>query len=69
MDPNETLAEIRKILAKTITRFGQAQRFENLEAVASLFQDLDEWLSKGGFLPGDWAPRTDWEAKARGMVK
>jgi hypothetical protein len=49
MDPNETL--------KTI-RFNILNGFY-VEA-ANEFRDLDEWLSKGGFLPDDWKTERDW---------
>lgn len=49
MDPNQTLAEIRKILA-TLT-VGDTQRLAEL---ADKIEDLDEWLSDGGFPPDAW---------------
>jgi hypothetical protein len=42
MDPNIALEELRELFAGKAT------------AEAAAFQDLDEWLSKGGFLPDDW---------------
>lgn len=55
MDPNAALAEIRELLAQDrrqldaggLHRDDAATLMERLEA-------LDEWLSKGGFLPADW---------------
>lgn len=42
MDPNETLKNLRKYASDTGGEFGEQ------------FEALDEWLSKGGFLPADW---------------
>lgn len=52
MDPNAALAEIREITAHILDGkpdSGQALR------LAELSEALDEWLSKGGFLPSAWA--------------
>lgn len=48
MDPNETLAELRKLAARLLDTGGWP------DDMAEKFQALDEWLSKGGFLPTDW---------------
>ena len=45
MDPNETLAIIRNSFAAT-----------DYEAAEEAFEALDEWLSRGGFLPKEWYP-------------
>jgi hypothetical protein len=50
MDPNETLRKIRSMLE---TREGG--EVENSDILAELMESLDEWLSKGGFLPDEWA--------------
>lgn len=42
MDPNETLRLLRKMASDTGGGFGEA------------FEDLDEWLTKGGALPTAW---------------
>ena len=46
MDPDATLDAIRENITN-----GTAAA---LDEAANLFTDLDEWLSKGGFLPTDW---------------
>lgn len=50
MDPNETLniirAEVHEIL------WGDKP---DPEALAQAANNLDEWLSRGGFLPKEWA--------------
>lgn len=51
MDPNQVLFELREMAALA----------DDLERVdphmwAEKFGALDEWLTKGGFPPADWAP-------------
>ena len=48
MDPNETLNKIRYL-----SHMYWKGRMEADEALLA-FQDLDEWLSKGGFKPCEW---------------
>lgn len=50
MDPNETLRRARNIAARA---FDGGASFE-LAELAEAFQDLDEWIMKGGFLPSQW---------------
>jgi len=47
MDPDEALAELRALAEKTIS-------LDVADEMQQLFSGLDEWLSKGGFLPKDW---------------
>jgi len=65
MDPNETLKRIRVLIAAIVARtdfepgrISQAeyQRLQSLdgEELAGAMQNLDRWISKGGFLPSDW---------------
>lgn len=49
MDPNETLRMLRERVADALN-----DRDYSPIRVAILFEALDEWLSKGGFLPDDW---------------
>lgn len=49
MDPNANLEEQRRIVS-TIIRDGSG----DAERLADLVEALDEWLSKGGFLPEAW---------------
>jgi hypothetical protein len=61
MDPNETLRTMRGLSAAL-----QSQEWMELDAdiagdLAIAFQDLDGWLSQGGFLPSDWAGGTSLE--------
>lgn len=49
MDPNETLKELRQIV-------NDKQRIvvDDYIRMRELFQALDQWLTRGGFPPGDW---------------
>lgn len=66
MDPNETLRIIRRDL-EVVNKYRdlkdrtggllQWQREEFEAAAGSLAEGveaMDEWISKGGFLPGEW---------------
>ena len=56
MDPNETLAQLRDALSRLEDVRGPARG--PLADAASDLRDaavaLDEWLSRGGFLPEGW---------------
>jgi hypothetical protein len=51
MDPNETLDRLREL-----TDFGDTHEDveRTLDEVSDLFTAMDDWLSRGGFLPDDW---------------
>lgn len=51
MDPNANLTRQREIVARIVE--GESQDGD-LEELADLAEALDEWLSKGGFLPARW---------------
>ena len=53
MDPNEALAIIRAAAERY--RDDLSTEVEDLAPALEAFEALDEWLSKGGFLPGAWA--------------
>lgn len=59
MDPNETLRQIRAITSQLIRGSSGARTIERQAELgielAELSRDLDEWLSKGGFYPQNWA--------------
>lgn len=55
MDPNAALAALRE-QAAALTADGDYADAQDVEAFVEQFQALDEWLSKGGFLPSAWAP-------------
>lgn len=49
MDPDANLAEIRRLIKK-----GADLSDDQLERLVVLIRALDEWISKGGFLPKAW---------------
>lgn len=51
MDPDSTLAALRQITDKS---FPEGLDDNEISTVVNLFIALDEWLSKGGFLPEAW---------------
>lgn len=57
MDPNETLKRIRDLIAWESEQKGRLSHQTAIEYgddLADNFRNLDEWLSKRGFLPRDW---------------
>lgn len=57
MDPNSNLAEMRYIADGFVDGDYEedALKIAKAERLAELVQALDEWLSRGGFLPKPWA--------------
>ncbi len=51
MDPNETLEEIRQAIQSL--RDGDDPH-ETADMMASYFEELDDWLCKGKYLPEEW---------------
>jgi hypothetical protein len=64
MDPDVCLARIRELTTCAALALGDA-RMEFLEDLAEQAQALDEWLTKGGFLPQAWAENCDWDRQMR----
>lgn len=57
MDPNETLNQIRALVAR-IEAVREDEYLDLVELGRDLAESanaLDEWLSKGGYVPDDWA--------------
>lgn len=54
MDPNEALKRMRE-LSDELDRF-EDDRTRSLiaEDMASVWDGLDRWMTRGGFLPADW---------------
>lgn len=52
MDPNACLATLRQLAAKVAANTTDPDADE----LAEVFQNLDGWLSTGGFLPAAWHP-------------
>ena len=60
MDPNKTLETARGIVTDILMKGEEDYRdlrdlTEEAENLAEQFLALDEWLTKGGFLPGEWS--------------
>lgn len=62
MDPNETLRMCRRLARHLIEQADAGRQHHETttsdtagEELAECFTNLDEWLSKGGFLPRDWS--------------
>lgn len=49
MDPDATLTKIRELVSMLVDHPGEPTR-----ELAELAEALDEWLSRGGFLPEAW---------------
>lgn len=56
MDVNATLREMREISERINALLITDADPVDADRLAELFAALDGWLSKGGFLPRDWAP-------------
>ena len=52
MDPNATLDLIRTLRGAV---FAGTADTDDITALAEACENLDTWLSRGGFLPDDWA--------------
>lgn len=54
MDPNAALRQIRNVIETLEDCESDAGRAACATDLADLVKGLDEWLSKGGFPPGEW---------------
>ena len=55
MDPNETLNEIRDLMTESQKPGQSTIALADLaDDLVSSLRALDEWLSRGGFLPEPW---------------
>jgi hypothetical protein len=59
VDPNQTLFELRREMAALRRHAQEGDTIDpfDVEAAVTLFEALDGWLSRGGFLPDAWATR------------
>jgi hypothetical protein len=57
MDVNETLRRLRQLIVDQELADSSEESAKLGWEAAELFRALDEWLSKGGFLPDDWSAR------------
>lgn len=62
MDPNTALSSLRTSLEAS-KKYHGATRLAALERIAETAEDLDGWLSRGGFLPSAWVPEMGREVK------
>ena len=55
MDPNATLSRLRELSAEITKAFHAGDNATDMGAeMADLFDALDQWITRGGFLPTDW---------------
>jgi len=60
MDPTKTLEELRILaercqeIANYLRIWNQYDHCEEVKAFCNKFKELDEWLSRRGFLPKAW---------------
>lgn len=54
MDPNAALAGMRRLCDEAEWLNSRDEIEAHMLAMRDQFRSLDEWLSKGGFLPDDW---------------
>lgn len=61
MDPNILLTHIRRLapLGMVDTDDLSESDIGNLAELANLVSSLDQWLTRGGFLPDDWDHKMD----------
>jgi hypothetical protein len=52
MDPDATLIELRALAGREYG--GDTLDEDETFRLAELIHNLDEWLTRGGFLPTDW---------------
>lgn len=56
MDPNQALKNARKALAR-FRADETTEQDDNACELVDAFEALDEWLTKGGFMPDAWYQR------------
>lgn len=57
MDPNATLTHLRAMAQDVLRQIdvdGEGVSTVDVEELASMVQNLDQWIRSGGFLPTDW---------------
>lgn len=57
MDPEQALSELRELAKATLADDSADDLPEKATQLAELFDGLDQWLSRGGFMPKEWAPK------------
>lgn len=54
MAPEACLTELRDLVSKVCADDVGAFEEEDVRRMAELFDSLDSWIMRGGFLPADW---------------
>jgi hypothetical protein len=57
MDPNETLRQLRAAIGDAYAICDDEETecaLDALQELATLAEALDQWISRGGFLPREW---------------
>jgi hypothetical protein len=54
VDPNQALRDLRALVERVL-RDGEGADQDDANALAAGFNALDEWITRGGFLPEPWA--------------
>lgn len=54
MDPTSNLSEIRALVVRMTDNEDNPNYLDDSDRLAQLVGALDEWISKGGFLPSQW---------------
>lgn len=58
MDPNTLLHRVRTLVEKVKDPYFNAAKDPQTPLdLANAVDDLDEWITKGGFVPAAWYPR------------
>jgi len=74
MDPNATLARLREAIADAERAMDPESgsndaEHESLSEITELAAALDEWLSRGGFLPDAWQQSDERDAQYRARAQ
>ena len=58
MDPGMTLRLLRNSIINGDNEKNPFRAADYYEEAVRRFKDLDEWITKGGYLPDEWAPKS-----------
>lgn len=68
MDPNEALRLLRLTIKQMRVDEDPGVRAAHAAEIAEYAEALDEWLSKGGFMPADWRGESDYSCAECGTT-
>jgi hypothetical protein len=54
MDPNAALERLRELIAINVRAETDSFKSELADDICEVLEGLDQWLSRGGFLPKAW---------------